>query len=216
MERGVSAPLAPRLTFPAIGEEGCGFLFTDAARGATTGHGAFSVVGSAQDERIAARFIHLERQWEPHVQRALVENRFSMPAGECFGAVVFADALARTLVGLTHMVVFTDSVATARAFTTGSSGAPQLNFLVQWLHERHPRVQWLGVHQPGKRNCAADALSRDGTAEVLAEAATAGLVVVEMAAAPEAWAALEYAMSLPLRDADAPTAAQDGLRTRPA
>ena len=133
LEGGISAPLAPRTTFPAIGEEGCGFLFTDAARGRGTGHGGFSIVRSAHDASVAGRFLHLEAQWDTHVQHALVNNLFSMPAGECFGAVIFADALARTLPGLTHMVVFTDSVATARAFTTGSSGALQLNYLVKWL-----------------------------------------------------------------------------------
>ena len=208
LESGISAPLAPRTTFPAIDEEGCGFLFTDAARGRGTGHGAFSIVRSTHDSSVAGRFLHLEHQWEPHVQQALVANHFSMPAGECFGAVIFADALAQTLPGLSHMIVFTDSVATARAFTTGSSGALQLNYLVKWLQQRHPHIQWLGVHQPGKRNCAADSLSRDGAAAVLAEAAAAELVVVELEAAPEAWAALEYAMSLPLRDTDAPAATQ--------
>ena len=42
LEMGVTAPLAPRLTFPAIGEAGCGFMFTDAARDDDTGHGAFT------------------------------------------------------------------------------------------------------------------------------------------------------------------------------
>ena len=121
-----------------------------------------------------------------------------MPAGECFGAVVFADALARTLPGLTHMVVFTDSIATARAVTTGSSAALQLNFLVKWLQRQHPQVQWLGIHQPGRRNCAADGLSRDKAAEVIAEAAAAGAVTVELEAHPEAMQALIGAMAMPL------------------
>ena len=158
---GISAPLAPRLIFPDIGEEGCGFMFTDAARGKGTGHGAFSFIRSATDASVPPICLHLERQWDDLVHRALVENRFSMPAGECFGAVIFADALTSATPGLSHMIVFTDSVATAQALTTGSSGAPQINYLVQWLQQRHPTVQWLGIHQPGKRNCAADGLSRD-------------------------------------------------------
>ena len=105
----------------------------DAARGYATGHGAFTFVGSASDARMAPRMLHLESKWQPHVQRALVANTLSMPAGECFGAVLFADALARVLPGLMHLVVFTDSVATARAFTSDNSGAPQLNAMVRWL-----------------------------------------------------------------------------------
>ena len=68
---GVTAPLAPRLTFPAIGEAGCGFMFTDAARGDDTGHGAFTLVSSVIDASVAPRFLHLERQWDALVQRAL-------------------------------------------------------------------------------------------------------------------------------------------------
>lgn len=148
--------------------------------------------------------LRLEHKWAPHVQQALIENRFSMPAGECFGAVVFADTLVHALPDVTHMVVFTDSVATASAFTTDNSGAPQLNCLVRWLQRRHPHVQWLGIHQPGIRNCAADGLSRDGTEDVLREAAESGAVVVGLEAAPEAWLVLEEAMALPLRHSEAP------------
>ena len=208
LEAGISAPLAPRLVFPHIGDEGCGFMFTDAARGSGTGHGAFSFIRSTMDTAVPPICFHLERQWDDLVQRALIENRFSMPAGECFGAVIFADALTTATPGLTHMVVFTDSVATAQALTTGSSSAPQINYLVQWLQQRHPSVQWLGIHQPGKRNCAADGLSRDGTDTVLAEVTASGAVTVELTAAQAAWRALEHAMSLPLRGADAPTASQ--------
>ena len=189
-------------------------MFTDAARGSGTGHGAFSFIRSATDDAVPPVCLHLEKQWEAHVQRALIENRFSMPAGECFGAVIFADTLLQTTPGVTHMVVFTDSVATVQALTTGSSSAPQINYLVQWLQTRHPHVQWLGIHQPGKRNCAADGLSRDGTDSVLAEVSAAGAVVVQLAAMPAAWSALEYAMTLPLRGADAPDAAQATTTTK--
>ena len=157
------------------------------------------------DASVAPRFLHLERQWDTLVQRALIENKFSMPAGECFGAVVFADTLIRALPGLTHMVVFTDSIATARALTTGSSDAPQLNFLVKWLQWCNPGVQFLGIHQPGRRNCAADGLSRDKSTEVLAEAAAAGAVTVELETRAEAWQALASALAMPLK-ADARSA----------
>jgi hypothetical protein len=79
-------------------------------------------------------------------------------------------------------VLFTDSDATARAFTTASSGAPQLNYAIRWLLTRHPLVQFVGIHQQGVRNSAADGLSRqraDGE-RVLAEAQEAGLLCIRM------------------------------------
>jgi hypothetical protein len=123
-----------------------------------------------------------EQRWAPDVLAALQRNEMSMPAGECVGAVVIADALLTALGGATHLLVLTDSDATAKAFTTGGSGAPQLNCAMQWLLARHPLVQFLGIHQPGVRNCAADALSRQREAaeRILEEAAAAGLSVVRV------------------------------------
>jgi hypothetical protein len=201
LERGVSVPLAPRVCFPRLGDEGCAYLFTDAAREGGTGYGGHStvVVGDRPF------FIFREQRWSAHALKALQDDAFSMPAGECFGAVTFADALLRALGGVTHLVVYTDSDATAKAFTAASSGAPQLNAPVQWLLERHPGVQFLGVHQPGTRNEAADALSRTaaGRQRVLQQAAAAGAELIELQfgaadAAAEA-ALLAVAMACPLR-----------------
>ena len=196
----VTVPLAPRLVFPAIGEEGCAFFFTDAARESGTGYGAYSVV---IDEGVEAPFfLFHENRWRPDALAALQADLFSMPAGECFGAVVFADALLRELGGATHLVCFTDSAATATAFTTGGSGAPQLHFLITWLIGRWPGTQFLGIHQPGVRNDAADALSRtaEGRAWVLAEAAAAGATICELRPpSGEIDALLELAMACPLR-----------------
>lgn len=98
-----------------------------------------------------------------------------MPAGECFGAVVLAEAVARRLVGLTHLWCFTDSIATKELVTSRCIGAPQLDCLVTWLlTQRFPRVQFLAVHVPGVRNVVADKLSRGRAEEILADAAAAG------------------------------------------
>ena len=56
--------------------------------------------------------------------------------------------------------------ATAAA-NTGNSPSPQLNFLVRWLIERWPGVQFLGVWQKGIRNDVADRISRKDLAAVL-------------------------------------------------
>ena len=196
LEEEVTAPLAPRLEFPEIGDEGCGFLFTDAAREEGTGHGAFTVVtvhGHANPV-----FLHLERTWEEHVRQALMDNLFSMPAGECYGAVLFAHALALAFPNMSHVVVFTDSKATARALTCSSSGSPQLNYMVQWLHSVHPHLQVLGVWQPGKRNERADALSRGAAESVVQSAAAAGMTVISMPLPHVADVLLAEAMRRPL------------------
>ena len=69
----------------------------------------------------------MAESWSEGTLRMLQCDVLSMPAGECFGAVVLADAVARRLGGLTHMWCFTDSIATRSAVTTGSSSAPQLD-----------------------------------------------------------------------------------------
>jgi hypothetical protein len=183
-----STPLAPRTTFPRPGDIGCVVQFTDAARERGTGFGGHATL----EVDGVPHFLWYEQRWEPEVLTALQRDEMSMPAGECVGAVVVADALLNVLGGATHLLVFTDSDATAKAFTTGGSGAPQLNRAILWLIARHPLVQFLGVHQPGVRNGAADALSRqraDGQ-RVLEEAAAAGLTVVRVHVDEDAVAAL--------------------------
>ena len=63
-------------------------------------------------------------------------------------------------------------------------------------------MQFLGVHQPGERNAAADALSRtaEGRQRVLQEVADAQLVAQEVSLAPETAILLEEAMACPLRE----------------
>ena len=201
LEGGLSAPLSPRLEFPELGSEGCAFFFTDAAREDGTGYGGHTMVMVGSQ----LFFLFHEARWEAEPLRALQQNEFSMPAGECYGAVLFADMLVRALGGVTHLVCFTDSDATAKVFTTASSGAPQLNYMIDWLLARHPRLQLLGVHQPGVRNTAADGLSRSaaGRQSVLADAAAAGAELVELQhSASDALAAAQLlagAMACPLR-----------------
>ena len=99
---------------------------------------------------------------------------------------------------MTHLVVFTDSKATARALTCGSSGSPQLNYMVQWLHAMHPGLQVLGVWQPGKRNERADALSRGAADTVVESAAASGMTVIDMPLPRAADSLLAEAMRRPL------------------
>jgi hypothetical protein len=203
LKAGITVPLAPRLIFPDFDQPGCAFMFTDAARENGTGFGGYSLVKLFDDAggNFSTTFYFHEERWSQPVLQALQADTFSMPAGECYGAVVFADALIQALGDVTHLVVFTDSDATAKALTSAGSGAPQLNTLVDWLCERHPGVQFLGIHQPGVRNKAADNLSRsaEGRASVLADVAAQGSTAVELPLADGADDLLVAAMACPLR-----------------
>lgn len=119
-----------------------------------------------------------------------------MQAGACFGAVVLADAVARRREGLAHLWCFTDSIATSSAITSGSSGAPQLNFLVTWLSQRQPSVQFISVHVPGVRNVVADRLSRRDAPRVLEEVAAAGTSSERLRPAPDVESMLLHVSSL--------------------
>jgi hypothetical protein len=192
LERGVTVPLCPRAHFPDFDEPGCAFLFTDAAREAGTGHGAFSVV-QWQGAQTVGELLLIEQRWSPPTLAALQADTLSMPAGEGFGAVVAADALLTALGGVTHLVVFTDSAATESAINSANSPSPQMNVLVQWLMERWPLVQFMAVWQKGERNDVADRISRADLAAVVAEAEAAGLAVRRLPIAADASQLLQVA-----------------------
>ena len=168
-------------------------MFTDAARENGSGHGGFTLI----IEGVEPVFIYTDPRWPPEVLAALQQNVLSMPAGEGIGAVVFADALADSLVGLRYLIVFTDSTPVVAAIQSGNSDSPQLNAIVRWLFQRRPHLQLLALHQPGKRNGAADGLSRTESASVLKEAAGIGASIERLACEREMHALALSAMQLP-------------------
>ena len=196
LESGISTPLAPLLQFPSLDEEGVSFLFTDAAREARTGHGGFTMIRDGNNELL---FINISPAWDADILEALRTNKLSMPAGEGIGAVIFADTLAITLPELRYLVVFTDSSPVVAALNSGNSDSPQLNAIVRWLFDRHPLLQLLALHQPGKRNGAADSLSRDDRERVLKEAAEGGARAVTIDCHDTSRALATMALSFPQR-----------------
>ena len=120
-----------------------------------------------------------------------------MPTGEMFTMVVALVAFAEVLPGLRHAVCFTDSMATKSVLTSGASPAPQLNELAMWLFGRVPGVQILSIHQPGKRNDAADGISRADLAKVLSEVRQAGWQQVRVPIPNGAWALARRLLLLP-------------------
>ena len=127
-----------------------------------------------------------------------------MPSGEGFGVVAFLDALIQALEGVTHVFVFTDCSAVKAAINSEASGSPQLNALVRWLLVKHPHIQLLAFHQPGKRNRAADGLSRNGhggelARTILDEAQAAGMELEELKLDSDAWDTLLAAAQCPQR-----------------
>jgi hypothetical protein len=129
----------------------------------------------------------------------LRENKLSMPAGEGIGAVIFADVLASALPDLQYLVIFTDSSPVVAALNSGNSDSPQLNAIVRWLFDRRPLLQLLARHQPGKRNGAADSLSRDDRERVLREAAEGGARAVTIDCHATSRALALMALSFPQR-----------------
>ncbi|KAL3914680.1 MAG: hypothetical protein SGPRY_007546 [Prymnesium sp.] len=166
----------------------------DAARENGSGYGGFLVVAEAGVQK--PRFLFMAETWDQVALAQLQSDVLSMPAGECFEAVMLADAVARRLKGLSHLWYLTDSVATRSAITTGNSGAPQLDFLVTWLCQRQPGVQFIAVHGKGVRNVVADRLSRGGAAGVLSEVQEAGLLCERLFPDPEAVSVIRHTASL--------------------
>jgi hypothetical protein len=195
LEAGMSTPLAPRLEFPPLDATGAAFMFTDAAREAGTGHGGFTMVHS----ELQLVMIDMDPRWPGDILAALRSNELSMPAGEALGAVALADALADCLPGLTHLVVYTDSIATRSAIQTCNSDSPQLNYIIRWLLDRRPTLQLLGIHQPGVRNGAADGLSRHASPRIRQEAMDVGARVVSLPEDPAVWEMARAARAMPQR-----------------
>ena len=195
LEGQISVPLAPRLHFPSLSESGSAFLFTDAAREPGTGHGGLTMIRTSSQ----LLFLYMNPRWPEPIRIALHENELSMPAGEGIGAVVFADALCDALEGLRHLEIFTDSTAVVAAVQSSNSESPQLNCIVGWLFERRPHLQMVALHQPGKRNNAADRLSRHDTAAVLAEAEAAGATTARIGDPANTEALARLALAMPQR-----------------
>lgn len=85
---------------------------------------------------------------------------------------------------------------------TGSSSAPQLDYLISCLCRQQPRVQFLAVHIAGVRNTVAhDRLSRGLSHEVLAEVEAAGFCLERLLPAVEAGVVLSRVSALELRSA---------------
>lgn len=202
LNRGVAAPLTPKRTFPPLGAPGTLAVLTDAAREDGTGVGGFTCI---QREAVSKpSFLYVSVPWPRWALDDLQSNRLSMPAGEGYGSVAFIDAVLRTLEGVTHLYVFTDCLAFKCAVNSEASGSPQMDALVRWLFAQHPDVQFLAFHQPGKRNRAADGLSRDGhggeTAKtILREVLAADLLPEELELSDVSWEVFKEIASLPQR-----------------
>ena len=166
---------------------------TDAAREAGTGLGGYAPV-EVGDELV---FYYVEARWPAHILLALQENRISMPAGELFTMVVTIAAITQELEDVAHVIGFTDSDATRAAITSGASPAPQLNCMVMWLQRAAASTQFLAIHQPGKRNDAADGIIRSRRREVLGEVRSVGWRTRRLPLPRGAWELADLLLDLP-------------------
>lgn len=80
LENRVAVPLAPRLVFPQVGEPGCLFVFTDAAREKGTCFGGFTTI--EEGARREKTFLFVEQRWSTGTLERLQRDEWSMPAGE--------------------------------------------------------------------------------------------------------------------------------------
>ena len=104
-----------------------------------------------------------------------------MPAGELFGLACLIIAVCKYAPGsITHVVCFTDATPARSAINSGGSGAAQLETIIEWLHSHIGHTQLLSVHQPGKRNRAADTISRGAGLQIKNEAKKAGFKIVSL------------------------------------
>jgi len=207
LQRGVRVPLAVPRAFPALRAPGCAAHFGDAARECGTGAGGFMVLQRADGETF---FLWSSALWPEDIGDALRADVLSMPAGE-LGTLValvpaFTDAALSLGMVLTHLLCFTDSVATRAAVNQNSSGSPQLNFIVRDRFQQLDStslgraVQLQAVHVPGVLNCAADNLSRIlGVEDVLRRIREARLTPVRVAFPDRGMALLRSAKLQPHR-----------------
>ena len=79
LEHNIHVPLAIPAVFRKPGAPGCTTLFTDAAREEGTGGGAFLAIHTA---RLGPVLLWCEFDWPEDIQKSLMENQLSMPAGE--------------------------------------------------------------------------------------------------------------------------------------
>jgi hypothetical protein len=197
--KDMSVPLAPRLTFPKPGEEGCALAMTDAAREDGTGMGGFAPFINPQTGQ--RQMLVVASQWPADVREALQNNELSMPAGELFALACVVASVSHHVRAVTHCVVLTDSDATRAAINSDASGSPQLQAILLWLREMCPELQLLAVWLPGVVNTRADGLSR-GVAkagEVVAEAAAAGWQPCALPLPPHALSHLRTFARIPQR-----------------
>ena len=196
LEEGLSVPLAPRLAFPRLGEPGVVAVWSDAAGEPGTGIGAYTPVRLIGDE--APRLLYVEARWPEWAQRAFEANTLSMPAGEMAGTMAIVLAVMQRLDGVAFVYAFTDCEPSQLAINSNASGSPQLHFVLQRLLEGLGAAQVLAAHQPGKRNWAADGLSRDGRGgatieEVLRQAKAAGMILEQLPFPKRVWEILKEA-----------------------
>jgi len=202
LDRGLRVPLAAQKSFPALTQPGVVACFSDAAREDGTGLAGWAVVDTA--ERTRPTFFYLEARWPTGLLHALQADSLSMPAGEMVGIAAIALAVMKRLGGVTDVYSFTDASAAQAAINSGSSGSRQLHALLVWLFDRAGDTQFLALHQQGKRNWAADALSRDGHGgstirEVLQAAEAADLEIERLDLPDGLWDAAKHAATLAQR-----------------
>ena len=162
---GVSVPLAPRATFPAIGEAHTAFLFKDASR--DWGVGGWSLLPTNPPT-----FLLVSGEYPEDLKGAAKDKEatgLSTGALEMAAYVIVAAAL-RKITPFAHLITFTDSESARGAVNAGSSPSPGMRPLLHALFQT--REQHLAIRVTTTENRWADMASR-GAAETVRDEALA-------------------------------------------
>ena len=186
LHAGIRVPLAPRAVFPAVGEDGCAFIFKDASR--EWGVGGWTLMPGSPPVLYL-----LAEAYPAHLAEAArsVEGSLSTAALELAAAVITARALRRRVAFLS-LVIFTDSEAARGAINSGGSGTPAIVPLLAALFD--DETQHLAVRVSTDENAWADGASRGRAARVSAEARALGWQVVRLECPPADWGPLEESL----------------------
>ena len=187
LAQGVSVPLAPRVSFPAMGEPGTAFMFKDASR--EWGVGGWSLLSTTPPT-----FILLAARYPADLRRASLDKEatgLSTGALELAAYVLTAAALRRHIT-FSSLITFTDSESARGAANAGSSRAPAMRPLLEALFA--PEEQHLAVRVATEENRWADWASRGRAGEVARQARALGWSVHLEAPADGEWDPLRRAL----------------------
>ena len=185
---GTSAHLAPRSSFPSLGNPGSAFFFGDASR--EWGVGGWSLVAGDPPSLLL-----LAARYPPDLQAAARASAGGLSTGalELAAAEILTSSL-RSFAPFSSLIVFTDSEATRGAINSGGSASAVMRSLLLDLFKSDEQL--LAVRVTTSQNLWADQASRGDAAAVAAAARALGWRVERRRVGSQAWEPLRAAFAV--------------------